>query len=118
MSQSCNTSAGFDLETTGLKSHTLTTQSFCLATSEYDFTWTLDVHEVAVWALHKPLEFVLSFFFLHRGMQKIFEQLENIDNKQLRPEQNEYIYNWATFAFQLPDFDTAESQCYPAPLHT
>lgn len=47
----------------------------------YDFTWTFNIHEVAVWALNKPLKFVLSFFFLHRGMQKIFEQLETIQTE-------------------------------------
>ena len=41
-----------------------------------DFTWTFDIHEVAVGALYKPFEFVFPFLFLNSGMQKIFEQLK------------------------------------------
>ena len=48
--------------------------TYCGIMSKW-FTWTLDIHEVAVGTLNKPLKFVLSFFFFHRGMQKIFEQL-------------------------------------------
>ena len=47
---------------------------------KYVFTWTFDIHKVAVWTLYKTLKFVLPFFFLHRGMQKIFEQLQIINN--------------------------------------
>ena len=36
-------------------------------------TRTFNVHKVAVWTLYKPLKFVLTLFFFHRGMQKIFE---------------------------------------------
>ena len=34
-------------------------------------TWTLDVHEVRVWRLHKSLELVTFFFGFLGGVEKI-----------------------------------------------
>lgn len=71
----------------GLAQHhgTWHTQNNCLSMAEHSCdlvaAWTFDIHKVAVWTLHKTLEFVLPFFFLHRGMQKIFEQLEMNNTK-------------------------------------
>ena len=38
-------------------------------------TWTFDIHEITVWALHQSLQFTFSPFFLNRGMKQVFSEL-------------------------------------------
>ena len=46
-----------------------------VSASHAGLTWTFHIHEVRVWALHQPLQFVLSLFRLWGRVEQVHGQL-------------------------------------------